>query len=90
MSRKNVYHVPAHFRVRRGHGPAQQIPYTEKEIDCLAATIVPEDTWFIVQSPNSTDASPSSSIPKTTANQAPSENSKKPGTYFSIDRPKTI
>ena len=48
MTYKNVYSVPAHFKVRRGHGPVQQLPYTVKEIDLLAATIIPEDSWFLI------------------------------------------
>ena len=48
MSRPNVYSVATCFKINHGRGAVQQLPYSEKEIDYLAAQIVPEDTWYLV------------------------------------------
>ena len=48
MSRPNMYNITACFRINHGRGAVQLLPYSEKEIDFLAAHIVPEDVWYVI------------------------------------------
>ena len=47
-SRSKMYTVAACFKMRRGRGLVQHLPYSDEEIDFLAVQVVPEDTWYLL------------------------------------------
>ncbi len=49
MSRWKMYSVASCYKINHGgRAPAEQVPYTEEEIDFLAVYLVPEDTWYLL------------------------------------------
>jgi len=48
LSLPNVYSIASTFTVDHGRGSALRLPYTDKEIDFLAAVIVPEDALYLI------------------------------------------
>jgi hypothetical protein len=48
MSPWKMYSVASCYKINHGKkAPAQQLAYTEEDIDILAVYLVPEDTWYI-------------------------------------------
>jgi len=43
-----LYSVATCFTIHDAKGPAQQVPYTDEEVDFLAVQIVPEKTWYLI------------------------------------------
>jgi hypothetical protein len=49
MSRWKMYSVASCYKINHGSkARAEQVPYSEEEIDFLAVHLVPEDTWYLL------------------------------------------